>query len=407
MIYFLAEHLDSPDGASRAAHDILTGLLELEHDVVVVTLDDRQRSRFPPAWPISLRGWIVAPEKPARPAVGASPRQWLRWGRLLVRYARRKAVALRTLRRLPPVVAIHNEFPDPGSFAHRVLHSARRRLIVVHSTPECIAYYLRRRKVLTVQLVAAELAEMHGLLFVSPQLRDAWGALAPIADIPQWVLSNTCRETEAAEVCSRERGLLREALGLPRDAFIVACVGFVHDGKGQDTIVSALPGMVRLCPELMVVFVGADHSEWAGQLKETIASLGLTNHTHFAGRRPDPYAFIRAADLLIHASRTEGQGLVLLEAMLLHTPVLATNVGGIPFVITDGETGLLMPPSDPAALLEHFRMLVTDPTLRAALADRAEESYWQRFSRAQYDSSLEAVTRAILTRTEEAGPVAH
>jgi glycosyltransferase involved in cell wall biosynthesis len=400
MIYFLAEHLDSPDGASRAARDFLDGLLELGQDVVVVTLDPPHAPGVRPEWPASLRRWIVAPEKPVRPAAGASPRQWLRWGRLLFRYIRRSARGLHALRSCPPEVAIHNEFPYPGSFAHLVLHRATRRLIFVHSTPECIAHYLRRRKVLTVDSVSQELAGMHGLLFVSPQLRDAWSALAPIAGIPQWVLSNTCREADAAEVLSCERGQLRESLGMPHDAFIVVCVGFVHDGKGQDTIVSALPEMVRLRPDLLVVFVGADHSEWAGKLKEQIAALGLASHARFAGRRRDPYRFIRAADLMIHPSRTEGQGLVLLEAMLLHTPVLASNVGGIPFVINDGETGLLMPPSDPEALLERFQRLAADPNLRAELADRAEQSYWRRFSRRQHSRTLETLTRAILTEAQ-------
>jgi glycosyltransferase involved in cell wall biosynthesis len=394
MIYFMAEHFEAPDGASRAARDIRDGLLELGHDVVVVTFD----AQAPPRpWPGSLRGWIVAPERPSRPAAGASPRQWLRWVRLRFRYLRREALALRALWRWPPDVAIHNEFPYPGSFAYRVLHTAARGLIVVHSTPECIAHYLRRRKVLTVELVSAELAGMHGLVFVSPQLRDAWGALAPIAGIPQWVLSNTCREAEAAEVRPMERSALRDSIGLPRDAFIVACVGYVHDGKGQDILVSALPGMVRIRPDLLVVFVGADRSEWAAQLKQEITSMSLEEHALFVGRRQDPYSFIRSADLLVHPSRTEGQGLVLLEAMLLHTPVLATNVGGIPFVVTDGETGLLMPPSDPTALVERFGVLAADPALRTALADRAEEAYWRRFSRAQYSASLAAVTNAILS----------
>src|SRR5688500_16216411 len=98
-----------------------------------------------------------------------------------------------------------------------------------------------------------------------------------------------------------------------------------------------------------------------------------------------------AADLLIHPSRTEGQGIVLLEAMILRTPILASNVGGIPSVITHRETGWLVPPDDPDALLDAFRALAGNADLRSGLAERAEREYWARFHRAAHRERVRAI----------------
>jgi glycosyltransferase involved in cell wall biosynthesis len=98
-------------------------------------------------------------------------------------------------------------------------------------------------------------------------------------------------------------------------------VGKVDPAKGQDILVAALPRMVESTPNLHVVFVGRV-TRFAEGLPNQVAVLGLGDHVTFVGDRDDPYSFIRASDLLIHPSRAEGQGLILLEAMILRTPVL-------------------------------------------------------------------------------------
>jgi glycosyltransferase involved in cell wall biosynthesis len=314
----------------------------------------------------------------------------------MLRYHWKRLRAAVIPRLFPPTLAIHNEFPYPGSFAHRLLRDAPRRMVIVHSSRDCIAYFLRGRKTLTPASVAAELAHMQGLVFVSPQLRDDWSVIADLGRTRTWVVSNTCREDEIVRVRALGRAELRESLGVSREAFVAVCVGYVHDGKGQDTLVAALPDMVRAVPELLVVFVGEDASVWAQGLKARIHGLGLWDHVRFTGALPSAYEWIHAADLLVHPSRTEGQGLVLLEAMALRTPVLATNVGGIPSAVTHGETGWLVPPDDPRALTEGFRGLAGDDQLRRRLAERAEQAYWSRFNRAEHRAQFCAIVESML-----------
>ncbi len=402
MIYFLVETLDDNDGGSRAAADCLHDMLGLGHPVVIVSRRRHTLSRSPDGKPGPRVRWLLVPDRqpPSREGLGIAPRKWAWWVRQRLRYDWKRLRAATLLKFFPPDLAIHNEFPYPGSLAHRILHRARRRVILVHSSRECIARFLRNRKVLTPTLVSSELARMHGLIFVSPQLRDDWAEISDIGRVRQWVLSNTCREDDAVPVLAAGRAALRSRLDLPPEALIAVCVGWVHEGKGQDTLVEALPDMVRAAPGLLIVFVGDDRSEWATALKEQIAGAGLAPHVQFVGVQKDPYSWIHAADMLVHPSRTEGQGIVLLEAMLLRTPVLATNVGGIPSAVSHGETGWLVPPDDAGALAEGFRALAADGDLRAQLAERAEQIYWSRFNRADHRARFCTIVESMLARGE-------
>jgi glycosyltransferase involved in cell wall biosynthesis len=302
------------------------------------------------------------------------------------------------IRCFPSVLTVHNGFPNPGAPSNRLLDLSPKRVIIARSTPDAVSYFQRRRPSLTISWVAHQLERAHALVFVSPQNRDAWSAIANIAHLPQAILPNTCREDDAERILRVSRRTLRTALQLPQRAFIAACVGYVQPVKGQDTIVKALPDMVRSVPELLVVFVGSDNQEWAAELKHTIQKLGLAGHVRFVGVQREPYAFIRAADLLIHPARAEAHGISILEAMLLGTPVLASNVGGIPSSVTHGETGWLIPPDDPAALLHGFRRLAGCQELRDQLATRAEAAYWNGFSRRMYRERFHAIFQELLPR---------
>ena len=97
---------------------------------------------------------------------------------------------------------------------------------------------------------------------------------------------------------------------------------------------------------------------------------GLADAVNFPGRVGDVAWWLRRADVVVHPARWEGFGLALLEAMLCARPVVATAVSSIPEIVADGETGLLVPPEDPAALAEAVTVLLDDPA-RAAGDGRA------------------------------------
>jgi glycosyltransferase involved in cell wall biosynthesis len=113
---------------------------------------------------------------------------------------------------------------------------------------------------------------------------------------------------------------------------------------------------------------------------------------HLLGRVPDVASWLRRADLLVHPARWEGFGLALLEAMLAAKPVVATNVSSIPEIVADRETGLLVPPNDPAALADAVIRVLDDP------GDHGKQGH----ARARAEFSVEKMTNRTLGTYETA-----
>ena len=141
------------------------------------------------------------------------------------------------------------------------------------------------------------------------------------------------------------------------EARILLAVCRLEPQKGVDVALRALPDVVGRHPraELVVLGEGPQRAE----LEELARSLGVT--AHFPGRVPDVSAWLRRADVLVHPVRWEGFGLALLEAMLASLPVVASRLSAIPEIVVDGETGLLVPPDDPAALAAAITRVLDDP----------------------------------------------
>ncbi len=155
---------------------------------------------------------------------------------------------------------------------------------------------------------------------------------------------------------------LRQTLGIPHDALVIGAPGSLIARKGLDILI---PAFSALPPQAHLLIAGTGPEQPA--LMQQTASLGLTDRVHFIGFC-DPIATLyRACDVVALASRTEAFGLVLAEAGFCSRPVIATRVGGVPEVVADGETGLLVAPDDAAALAQALQTMAGDPALRRRL----------------------------------------
>jgi len=143
---------------------------------------------------------------------------------------------------------------------------------------------------------------------------------------------------------SVSRADARVALGLGTDRFTVGWVGRLSREKGPDVLLAALAGVDG---PVSAVVVG-DGRERAA-LRAQAMALGLDATVTWAGAVPDAARWMRAFDVVVLSSRTEGTPIVLLEAMAAGVPVIATAVGGVPDVVTSAEA-ILVPPDAPAAL---------------------------------------------------------
>ena len=178
----------------------------------------------------------------------------------------------------------------------------------------------------------------------------------------------------------------------PRNLVVV---GRLARRKGQDTAISAAALVRRAGFDVQLTLVGdgyPGYEDYVDHLRELAVEEQVGDVTVFAGFQ-DPTPHMAAADVVLVPSRVEPFGLVAVEALLLGRPLVATRVGGLQEIISDGETGLLVPPEDPQALAEAIIRLLSDPLAAAALGRAGQADARARFSMEVYGASL---SQAIL-----------
>jgi glycosyltransferase involved in cell wall biosynthesis len=188
---------------------------------------------------------------------------------------------------------------------------------------------------------------------------------------------------------------LPEEYGFAAGTPLVGVVARLEPEKGHPTLLEAWAQVLEGVPEARLLIVGEGSRREA--LEEQARGLGLlgdecdgdrcvgTRHARpgakvvFTGRRDDVPAVTAALDVAVLPSYREAQGMVILEAMALSRPVVATSVGGIPEMIEDGVTGMLVPPRDPTALAAAIRRLLDDHPLADTLARAGHDLVHERF----------------------------
>ena len=186
---------------------------------------------------------------------------------------------------------------------------------------------------------------------------------------------------------------LREEYGLPEEGPIVGVVARLEAEKGHPTLLDAWPHVVAEFPTATLLVVGEGSRREA--LEAQAAARGVAGSVVFTGRRDDVPAVTAALDVAVLPSYREAQGLTILEAMALSRPVVASRVGGIPEMIEDERTGLLVAPHDSAALATAIGRLLRDHPLADTLARAGHDLVHERFC-------VELMARAVETIYDEA-----
>jgi glycosyltransferase involved in cell wall biosynthesis len=199
--------------------------------------------------------------------------------------------------------------------------------------------------------------------------------------------------TERLRATAPSRAEARARLGLAPGAFVLVGLGRLIPVKGFDLLVRALPSVSDQIAATRALLVG-DGPE-RSRLEALAAAVSASGHLRFAGETRDAASHLVAADVVVVPSRNEGMGRVIVEAMALGLPVVATAVGGIPAVVTDGECGRLVEPDDVEALAASLVELGRDPALRRKLGE-AGRVRAEAFSTTVANAKLLAVYAALV-----------
>jgi glycosyltransferase involved in cell wall biosynthesis len=181
---------------------------------------------------------------------------------------------------------------------------------------------------------------------------------------------------------------------LKSDSPVVINVAHLAGHKGQEYLVRAIPHVLEAIPDVRFFIVGK--GELMSELKALAAALNIGEALTFTGFRKDVGAFYKTADLFVMSSVQEGLGTAMLDALAQGKPVVATNAGGIPEIIKDGQTGCLVAAGDPQALARGIITMLTAGDRARAMAARGQAEVKANFSIAAMVSKNVAVYRRLL-----------
>lgn len=211
--------------------------------------------------------------------------------------------------------------------------------------------------------------------------------LSAITNIPVdriLVQHNAVRPKQAASADSVQT--LREKLGLAADERVILSVGRLSQEKAHADLIAAFAQLSKTNPNLKLVIAG-DGPE-RSPLESLSRQIGDGERIVFAGQVSDVQPFYGLADIFVLPSHREGSPNALLEAMAAGVPVVATTVGGVPEIVTDGENALLVPPHDISAMAQAVARVLSDINLSSRLSNAGEMIVKRDHTPARYVQSL-------------------
>jgi glycosyltransferase involved in cell wall biosynthesis len=237
------------------------------------------------------------------------------------------------------------------------------------------------------------LPRYESVICVSEDLRDRC--------LAQGVSADRCRLVENAIDANEfiRRTDLNEAqrrASVPKGRLVIGAVGRLSAEKGFDLLIRAVQQLVLAGHDVEVWIIG--EGDAGPHLRALAAELGLSDRVRLLGYMSDTRPLYEAMDVFALSSLREGLPNVVLEAMAMEVPVVATRVAGVPRLIRDGETGVLVDPGSVEALTSGLRRLLGDSHTRVQLAAAARQCIVEKFSFATRMQKVRAVYDGLLAQ---------
>jgi glycosyltransferase involved in cell wall biosynthesis len=254
----------------------------------------------------------------------------------------------------------------------------------VHRTPRTPLYY---------KIDELCLPRFEAVLCVSDDLRDRCLARGVPADRCRLIenaidTDEYARRTAAAEAKRRA--------GVPPGRLVVGAVGRLSEEKGFDVLIRAAHRLLRGGADLELLIAGEGGA--GPGLRALIGELGVAGRVHLLGHVADARGLYEALDVFALSSRREGLPNVVLEALAMEVPVVATRVNGVPRLVRDGATGLLVEPDSADGLADGLARLLGDAGLRARLAAAGRRAVERDYSFTARMGKVRAVYDGLLGR---------
>lgn len=199
-----------------------------------------------------------------------------------------------------------------------------------------------------------------------------------------------------------DRQKVRQELGI-RQGPVLVMIARLTEAKGHCYLLQAFPDLLKTWPQICCVFVG--EGELHDALHRMAIDLGVERACRFVGVREDITDILAAADVVVLPSLSEGFPFVLLEALAMGCPVVASRVNGVPELIEDHKTGLLVPARDPQALVAAIREVLNDPIAASKMGAEGRAVVQERFTVGRMVANTTAIFDAAVRDAGVRSPV--
>jgi glycosyltransferase involved in cell wall biosynthesis len=213
--------------------------------------------------------------------------------------------------------------------------------------------------------------------------------------VPDRYVETVYNGTNLADFTDTNPFLTKKSLGIDPDKTVIGVVGKVCAEKGHLELLQAMSQLIRKFPSVHLLLVGKVTEEFASTFYAELQALRLREFVTLTGERYDVPALIDAIDISAMPSHMETFGVSALEAMARGKAVVATRVGGLPEIVRDGHTGVLVEPSS-QSLAEGLSYLLEREDMRHAMGERGRRMVQEKFTLKQMTDSFESVYRRAI-----------
>lgn len=186
---------------------------------------------------------------------------------------------------------------------------------------------------------------------------------------------------QTADMTAEQRSARRREFGAEDDHVVLVNVARLYPEKAHDHLLRSFKLLRESCPQARLWIAGVGPLE--AEVKELCTQLGLDPYVRWIGFTDDLWQLFALADIQVHPTDNEGIPLAIVHGMAAAMPIVATAVGGVPEVLTDGESGRLIQPRDEQAFIDATLELIHDPTRAAALGQAAQRFVAEEYSQAK------------------------
>ena len=218
-------------------------------------------------------------------------------------------------------------------------------------------------------------------IFVSDLVRKKWLKFSEIDAAKSFCIPNCVWEERVKKISQNSKSNTKKKLFENDNQFIAICTGEVKYRKGQDLIIENLKLICDLIPNFKLIILGRQNQAFVVELKSSLKKLDLEKKVEFVSHQPNAMEYIYAADALLQPSRSEALPRTILEAMALKTPIIASDVDGIPELVEDNASAILFSLSNIDKMIEGIHSVYSNDSFRTQITENAHQRYWDYFSR--------------------------